>query len=112
MAYVMISAVFMVFCIIFKTGECYPKGAPMSQCIPMTPNHGVSAQSGSSPYTIKTANPYYVPGENVRVSIESSSDKIKGYLIQAQAWDKFHDRNIWQLFLQMQNMSLVTTERR
>ena len=50
----------------------------------MTPNHGVSAQSGTSPYLVKTEKPYYMPGENVKVSIESSSDDIKGYLIQAR----------------------------
>ena len=50
----------------------------------MTPNHGVSAQSGTSPYSVKTEKPYYMPGENVKISIESSSDDIKGYLIQAR----------------------------
>lgn len=43
----------------------------------------VSAQNRTSPYTVKTEKPYYVPGENVKVSIESLSDDIKGYLIQA-----------------------------
>ena len=50
----------------------------------MTPSHGASAQSGSSPYTVKTEKPYYMLGENVNVSIESSGDDIKGYLIQAR----------------------------
>ena len=84
MANVAVMAVFIVFYAIFQTGQCYPSGAPSSQCTSMTPNHGNSAQSGSSPYTVKTEKPYYMPGENVNVSIESSGDDIKGYLIQAR----------------------------
>ena len=58
--------------------------SPSSQCESMTPNHGTVAQAGASPYEIKVNRSYYMPGENVRVSIESSSDNIKGYLIQAR----------------------------
>jgi hypothetical protein len=39
---------------------------------------------GASPYEMKVNRPYYMPGETVRVSIESSGDNIKGYLIQAR----------------------------
>ena len=84
MANVVVTAAFIVFYTIFQTCQCYPSGAPSSQCASMTPNHGVSAQSGSSPYTIKTEKPYYMPGENVNVSIESTGGDIKGYLIQAR----------------------------
>ena len=81
----MVTTVFIVFYTIFQIGQCYPRGAPSSQCTSMTPNHdGVSAQNGSSPYTIKTEKPYNMLGENVNVSIESSGDDIKGYLIQAR----------------------------
>ncbi|XP_028401648.1 uncharacterized protein LOC114524692 [Dendronephthya gigantea] len=72
---------------IFHKSLGYPSGAPSSKCGDMTPQHdGVSSQpAGTSPYSVKVEKPYYMPGENVRVSIESSSnDTIKGYLIQAR----------------------------
>jgi hypothetical protein len=50
----------------------------------MAPSHGAVAQAGASPYEVKVKRPYYMPGENVTVSIESSGDNIKGYLIQAR----------------------------
>ena len=85
MANVAVTAVFIVFNTVFKTAQCYSGGAPSTECASMTPNHaGVPAQSGTSPYSVKTEKPYYMPGENVTVSIESSSDDIKGYLIQAR----------------------------
>lgn len=84
MANVAVTAAFIVFYTVLQTGQCLSNGAPSSACTSMTPNHGVSAQNGSSPYIIKTEKLYYMPGENLRVSIESSSDDIKGYLIQAR----------------------------
>jgi hypothetical protein len=42
------------------------------------------AQAGASPYEVKVDRPYYMQGKNIRVSIESSGDNIKGYLIQAE----------------------------
>ncbi|CAB3996300.1 Hypothetical predicted protein [Paramuricea clavata] len=70
--------------ILFHKSLCYPTGAPSSQCTSMTPSHGVVAQAGASPYEVKVNRSYYMPGETVRVSIESSGDNIKGYLIQAR----------------------------
>ena len=68
----------------FNKSQCHSSGAPTGQCENMTPNHGTNAQTGASPYEIKVKKPYYMPMENVKVSIESSSDNIKGYLIQAR----------------------------
>ena len=70
--------------VIFHKSLCHPDGAPASNCENMAPSHGMLPQTGPSPYKIKIAKEYYMPGENVRVSIESSSDDIKGYLIQAR----------------------------
>ena len=50
----------------------------------MKPEHGPIPQTGASPYDIRVTKSYYVPGENVKVSIKSSSNDIKGYLIQAR----------------------------
>ena len=50
----------------------------------MKPEHGPIPRTGASPYDISVTKSYYVPGENVKVSIKSSSDDIKGYLIQAR----------------------------
>ena len=71
---------------IFHVSLGYPSGAPTSRCGDMTPSHGANSQPAeTSPYSVKVGKPYYMPGENVRVSIESSSnDTIKGYLIQAR----------------------------
>ena len=84
MANVAVTAVFILFNTIFQTVQCRSSGAPSTQCDSMTPNHDVSAQSDTSPYSVKTEKPYYMPGENVKVSIGSSSTDIKGYLIQAR----------------------------
>ncbi len=65
----------------------YPEHRPSN----VTPNHGPLAQTGASPYEIKVKKPYYMPMENV--SIESSSDNIKGYLIQAR--QLLSDWNVW-----------------
>ena len=81
----MIDIVFVIIIsALFHKSQCYPSGAPTSQCESMAPNHGTVAQAGASPYEIKVNRSYYMPGENVRVSIESSGDNIKGYLIQAR----------------------------
>ena len=85
------TAVFILFNAVFQTAQCYPGGAPSTECASMTPSHGVSAQSGTSPYSVKTEKPYYMLEENVKVSIESSSDDIKGYLIQQDTWSKSRD---------------------
>ena len=69
---------------IFHRGFCHPNGAPISKCENMLPSHGSLPQTGRSPYIIKVTKSYYMPGENVRVTIESSGDDIKGYLIQAR----------------------------
>ena len=81
-----IAFVFVTFISVTIFNEClgYPRGAPSGQCEQMTPSHGSPPQTGASPYEIKVTKTYYVPGENVSVSIESSSDNIKGYLIQAR----------------------------
>ena len=78
--------VFVIFISVTVFDEClgYPSGAPSGQCEQMTPNHGSPPQTGASPYEIKVTKTYYVPGKNVRVSIESSSDNVTGYLIQAR----------------------------
>ena len=78
-----------VFALFFSAtviNEClsYPGGAPAGQCENMTPNHGSPAQTGASPYEIKVMKSYYTPGQNFSVYIESSSDNIKGFLIQAR----------------------------
>ena len=70
--------------VIFHKSLCHRNGAPASVCESMSPSHGSLPQTGPSPYKIKITKAFYMPGENVRVSIESSSDNIKGYLIQAR----------------------------
>ncbi len=69
---------------IFHRSLCYSFGAPSEVCEDMTPNHGYPGQTGPSPYKIRVEKLYYMPGENVKVFIESLSDNIAGYLIQAR----------------------------
>ena len=78
----LIRAAFVI--VIFHHSLCHPDGAPASTCENMTPSHGSPPQTSASPYKIKITKEYYMPGENVRVSIESSSDDIRGYFIQAR----------------------------
>jgi hypothetical protein len=82
-AFVFVIVVF-ISTTMFHECRCYPSGAPIGQCENMTPQHSASPQGGASPYEIKVAQSYYVAGQNVTVSIESSTDNIKGYLIQAR----------------------------
>ena len=82
--YLIRAAVVIIISTIFHRGLCHPDGAPASNCENMEPSHGSLPQTGASPYKVKTTKMYYLPGKNVRVSIESSGDDIKGYIIQAR----------------------------
>jgi hypothetical protein len=77
--------VFVIFTsTMFHRSLCYSSGAPFSQCESMRPFHGSPPQDGASPYQIRVDRRFYTPGQNVRVSIVSSGDDIRGYLIQAR----------------------------
>ena len=71
---------------IFQSGLCFQSGAPETRCENMMPEHaGSLPQARASPYEVRIKKSYYMPGESVKVSIESASDDmIKGYLIQAR----------------------------
>ena len=43
--------------------DAYPAGAPATQCGPMAPGHGVTAQNSLAPYTVTTDSQYYMPGQ-------------------------------------------------
>ena len=82
----MFVSVVVLFCVpLFHVARCRPSGAPSSQCVSMMPNHGVLPQTVASPYQVKVNKTYYMYGKNVHVSIESSTEYIKGFLIQARS---------------------------
>lgn len=96
----MLTIVFVsIFSALFRRGLCYPSGAPVSQCGNMVPNHGVSGQTGPSPYKIKINQSYYMAGQNVNVSIESSgtANIIRGYLIQARMKGSSAATGMWKM---------------
>lgn len=76
---------FLIASAVFRTCVCYSSGAPDGQCVSMEPIHGALAQTGEGPYKITVRESHYMPGQKVRVSIESSGNSvISGYLIQAR----------------------------
>ncbi|KAF4072824.1 hypothetical protein AMELA_G00251940 [Ameiurus melas] len=48
----------------------YSNGAPAAQCVDMTPQHGVLAQSGPSPYTIRVSNTTFSTNQSITVTID------------------------------------------
>ena len=80
-----VAMLFLIASATFRICVCYSSGAPARQCVSMEPIHGALAQAGESPYKITVRESHYMPGQKVRVSIESSDDSvISGYLIQAR----------------------------
>ncbi|XP_072275317.1 defense protein l(2)34Fc-like [Pyxicephalus adspersus] len=67
--------------------DAYPDGLVTSSCSTMMPNHGVPAQTSSSPYILSLAKTTYSPGEKITVTLTSSSGstKFRGFLIQARS---------------------------
>ena len=48
-----VHVVVFVWLAIIPATSGYGGGAPESACVDMSPNHGVTAQSGTNPYTLK-----------------------------------------------------------
>eukprot|EP00057_Strongylocentrotus_purpuratus_P015304 XP_011669778.1 PREDICTED: putative defense protein Hdd11-like [Strongylocentrotus purpuratus] len=76
---------FLVLCQV-QSSNAYPTGAVTSACGDMTPNHGFSAQTSVSPYTITVSPVFYQPGEQMTVTISrnTGSPALKGILLQAR----------------------------
>ncbi|XP_046853600.1 putative defense protein 3 [Xenia sp. Carnegie-2017] len=79
------SLIVLLYLTLFHAARCFPSGAPSSQCESMMPNHGLQSQAAAnSPYQVRVHKTYYTNDSKINVSIESSSDYIKGFLIQAR----------------------------
>ncbi|XP_053474092.1 putative defense protein Hdd11-like [Ictalurus furcatus] len=61
----------------------YPTGAPVGRCVDMTPQHGVTAQSGPSPYTIAISNTTFSTNQAITVTIEGP--EYAGLLLKARS---------------------------
>lgn len=75
---------------LFKEALTYPKGAPTSACLSMTPKHGEHLpQSSASPVEIVVTQTQVRPGDSVTVQIESIDPtfQFKGFMIQARRAD-------------------------
>ncbi|XP_030848243.1 fibropellin-1-like isoform X12 [Strongylocentrotus purpuratus] len=76
---------FLVFCQV-QNSNAYPTGAVISACGDMTPNHGFSAQTSVSPYSITVSSAFYQPGQQMTVTISTNTGSLalKGILLQAR----------------------------
>ncbi|OCT85247.1 putative ferric-chelate reductase 1 [Xenopus laevis] len=65
----------------------YPNGKVEVACSTMEPNHGTSAQTSPSPYSLNVSNTTYGDGENITVTLSNTSvvPPFEGFLIQARA---------------------------
>ncbi|KAF5909537.1 putative defense protein 3, partial [Clarias magur] len=61
----------------------YSTGAPVARCEDMKPGHDVSAQSGSSPYTIMVSNTTFSTNQAIKVMIHGPA--YMGLLLQARS---------------------------
>lgn len=63
--------------------NCYPDGAPTSQCTTLLPAHGVSSESPN--YIIRLDRSTITAGESVNVLIETNGEfTFKGFILQAR----------------------------
>ncbi|XP_075040267.1 putative defense protein 3 [Mixophyes fleayi] len=65
----------------------YPNGQVTDSCNTMIPIHGASTQTTTSPYTLSLAKNTYSSGENIAVTLSSTTGttQFKGFLIQARS---------------------------
>lgn len=81
-----VSVIVFLFSTLFHVARCHSDGAPDSQCLSMMPRHGVPSQTFNSPYHVKVDKTIY-NDTKINVSIESLSEYIRGFLIQARQVD-------------------------
>ncbi|KAK7881478.1 hypothetical protein WMY93_029887 [Mugilogobius chulae] len=77
----------LVFCCCVLLGvDGYSNGKVTEVCGSMTPEHGVSAQTAASPFTVTTDKSNYTNGEDVTVTLKSTVDStfFEGFLLQAR----------------------------
>ncbi|XP_055864263.1 putative ferric-chelate reductase 1 isoform X2 [Biomphalaria glabrata] len=72
----------------------YEDGAPTSTCLTRYPKHGASAQTTSSPYTIKFDKQSYNPSDQIKVTV--SGTKIKGIQMAAFRADDLSEEVLGQ----------------
>ncbi|XP_043942745.1 putative ferric-chelate reductase 1 [Protopterus annectens] len=64
----------------------YGNGQVQPACVTMTPQHGVTEQTGPSPYSITADQSTYTPGAKVKVTLSGSTNNtFEGFLLQARA---------------------------
>ncbi|KAM9440359.1 putative defense protein 3 [Clarias gariepinus] len=68
---------------VWTTVSGFPTGAPSARCVDMKPGHDVSAQSGSSPYTIMVSNTTFSTNQTIKVMIHGPV--YIGLLLQARS---------------------------
>ncbi|CAF1221499.1 unnamed protein product [Adineta steineri] len=77
---------FFFFTIFIKHGYNYPTGAPDTICGTMTPGHGVSSQTCSSKYTLKSDKSQYGTSDVIHITVNgsTSTDVFEGVLLVAK----------------------------
>ncbi|PSN41753.1 hypothetical protein C0J52_08860 [Blattella germanica] len=67
----------------------YKSGAPDTVCDSMEPNHGTTAQTSASPYSIKVSPKSIKAGQQVTVTITgNNANPIKGFFVQGRVGNK------------------------
>ncbi|KAM4720905.1 putative ferric-chelate reductase 1 [Rhinophrynus dorsalis] len=66
--------------------SAFPNGIVEGSCTTMMPNHGVSDQNTTSPYSLTLSKDTYRAQENLTVTLHSTFDGVhfKGFMIQAR----------------------------
>ncbi|XP_066547876.1 putative ferric-chelate reductase 1 [Amia ocellicauda] len=63
----------------------YPNGAVTAACTDMKPIHqSFTAQSSTSPFRITASKSTYSPGDEITVTLQTSSVPFEGFLLQAR----------------------------
>lgn len=70
--------------LVASPGAAYPSGAPDQACKDLRPGHGVEPTSGPAPFELTADRAGAAAGEQIKVSLTSSSGTtFKGLLVQA-----------------------------
>ena len=77
-----------LYTFLFYTVSSFPGGAPVETCVSMAPDpasHRAGPQTGESPFQVTADKSNYTAGEEVMVTIRSSSTaRFLGLLVQAR----------------------------
>lgn len=93
-----------VIAIFIESSWNYPNGPSTAACVTLTPNHGASPQTSTSPYQIIPLKLMVENGESIQVEIKSNEGAtFKGFFLQMRT--NAEDHEIIGEFLDSENGS-------